>query len=130
MSLCRQTGPRWSCLTTSTPGDPGSTERHSEAAPPCTHFPLPPTQQSLSPERFGRQDTEARLLQHLPDLVSTPGHGVGLHLPGALVVRGELHVSRQVGDGEAVALLLLYLGNVRAAVLLLVHHPAEELFED
>lgn len=46
------------------------------------------------------------------------------------MARGELHVSREVRDGEAVALLLLDLGDVGAAVLLLVHHPAEELFED
>lgn len=43
---------------------------------------------------------------------------------------GELHVSREVRDGEAVALLLLDLGDVGATVLLLVHHPAEELLED
>lgn len=43
---------------------------------------------------------------------------------------GELHVSREVWDGEAVALLLLDLGDVGATVLLLMHHPAEELLED
>lgn len=43
---------------------------------------------------------------------------------------GELHVSRKVGDGEAIAFFLLDLGNVRATVLLLVHDPAKELFED
>lgn len=42
----------------------------------------------------------------------------------------ELHVSRKVGDGEAITFFLLDLGNVRAAVLLLVHYPAKELFED
>lgn len=46
------------------------------------------------------------------------------------MVRGELHVSRKVRDGEAIAFFLLDLGNVRAAILLLVHDPAEELFED
>lgn len=45
------------------------------------------------------------------------------------MARGELHVPREVWDGEAVALLLLDLGDVGATVLLLVHHPAEELFE-
>lgn len=46
------------------------------------------------------------------------------------MVCGELHISRKVRDREAIAFFLLNLGNVRAAVLLLVHNPAEELFED
>lgn len=46
------------------------------------------------------------------------------------MVRGELHVPREVVNREAVAFLLLDLGNVGPAVLLLVHDPAEELFED
>lgn len=46
------------------------------------------------------------------------------------MVCGELHVSRKVRDGEAIAFLLLDFGDVRAAVLLLMHDPAEELFED
>lgn len=45
------------------------------------------------------------------------------------MVCGELHVSRKVRDGEAIAFFLLDLWNVGAAVLLLVHDPAEELFE-
>lgn len=45
------------------------------------------------------------------------------------MVCGELHVSRQVRDGEAVALLLLDLGDVRNAILLLVNDPAQQLFE-
>lgn len=84
----------------------------------------------LLPERFGRQDAEARLLQHLPDLVASARHSVGLHFAGALVVCGELHVAGEVRDGEAVAFFLLDLRDVGAAVLLLVHNPAEELFED
>lgn len=82
------------------------------------------------PEWFWRQYAEACLLQHLSDLVSSSRHSVGLHFPGALVVCGKLHVSRKVRDGETIALFLLDLGNVRAAVLFLMHNPAEELFED
>lgn len=85
---------------------------------------------TLSPEWFWWQDTEARLLQHLPDLVASSRHRVSLHLPGALMVRGELHVPGKVSDREAVAFFLLDLGNVRATVLLLVHDPTEELFKD
>lgn len=82
------------------------------------------------PERFRRQDAETRLLQHLPDLVSSSGHSVGLHFASALVVGRELHVSGKVGDGETIPFFLLDLGDVKAAVFLLVREPAEELFED
>lgn len=82
------------------------------------------------PERFRWQYTEARLLQHLPDLVSSSRHSVGFHFSGGLVVSGELHVSGKVGDGETIAFFLLDLGNVKAAVLLLMRDPAKELFED
>lgn len=82
------------------------------------------------PERFRWQYTESRLLQHLPDLVSSSRHSVGFHFPGGLVVSGELHVSGKVGDGETIAFFLLDLGNVKAAILLLVRNPAKELFED
>lgn len=82
------------------------------------------------PERFRWQYTEARLLQHLPDLVSSSRHSVGLHFSGGFVVSGELHVSGKVGDGETIAFFLLDLGNVKAAVLLLMRDPAKELFED
>lgn len=46
------------------------------------------------------------------------------------MVSGELHVSGKFGDGETIAFFLLDLGNVKAAILLLVRDPAEELFED
>lgn len=85
---------------------------------------------SLSPEGLWRQYAEARLLQHLANLVAAARHRVGLHLPGALLVTGELHVARQVGDGEAIALLLLDLGDVGRTVLLLMYNPAQQLLED
>lgn len=46
------------------------------------------------------------------------------------MVTGELHISGKVRDGKAVAFLLLDLGDMRTSVLLFMHHPAEELFED
>ena len=45
------------------------------------------------------------------------------------MVCGELHVSGQVWDGEAVTLLLLDLGDVGTPVHLLVYDPAQQLFE-
>lgn len=46
------------------------------------------------------------------------------------MICGELHVSRKVRDRESIAFFLLDLGDVGAAILLLVHNPAKELFED
>lgn len=82
------------------------------------------------PEGFRRQDAESGLLQHLTDLVASSRHRVGLHLLAALAVRGELQVTGQIRDGEAVALPLLNLRDVRTAVLLLVPHAALKLFEN
>lgn len=82
------------------------------------------------PEGFRRQDAESGLLQHLTDLVASSRHRVGLHLLAALAVRGELQVTGQIRDGEAVALPLLNLRDMRTTVLLLIPHTALKLFKN
>lgn len=85
---------------------------------------------TILPERFRWQYAEARLLQHLPDFVTSSRHGVGFHFTGAFMVRRKLQVSREIGDGKAVAFFFLNLGDVRNTVLLFMHDPTQELFED
>ncbi len=114
----------WTCCSGHGRGDKHRMEAHERSLD--SH----PLKNMSLPEGFRRQDAESGLLQHLTDLVASSSHRVGLHLLAALAVRGKLQVTGQIRDGEAVALPLLNLRDVRTTVLLLVPHAALKLFEN